>query len=62
MNDEKLITESSPAKIDGATYASMVVSAANSIHNQKEAMFINREKAKSGTRKKSVITVRPWSY
>ena len=38
MNDEKLITESSPAKIDGATYASMVVSAANSIHNQKEAI------------------------
>ena len=38
MNDEKILNESSPAKIDGATYASMVVSAANSIHNQKEAI------------------------
>ncbi len=38
MKDEKTLNESSPAKIDGATYASMVVSAANSIHNQKEAI------------------------
>ncbi|MBQ8287423.1 MAG: DAK2 domain-containing protein [Clostridia bacterium] len=38
MKDEKILNESSPAKIDGATYASMVVSAANSIHNQKEAI------------------------
>ncbi|MBQ8383017.1 MAG: DAK2 domain-containing protein [Clostridia bacterium] len=38
MKDEKTLNESSPAKIDGATYASMIVSAANSIHNQKEAI------------------------
>lgn len=38
MKDEKNVNEASPVKIDGATYASMVVSAANSIHNQKEAI------------------------
>ena len=38
MKDEKTVNEASPVKIDGATYASMVVSAANSIHNQKEAI------------------------
>ena len=38
MKDEKTVNETSPVKIDGATYASMVVSAANSIHNQKEAI------------------------
>ncbi|MBQ7324606.1 MAG: DAK2 domain-containing protein [Clostridia bacterium] len=38
MKDEKTVNEASPVQIDGATYASMVVSAANSIHNQKDAI------------------------
>ncbi|MBQ7355358.1 MAG: DAK2 domain-containing protein, partial [Clostridia bacterium] len=38
MKDEQNVKEASPVTIDGATYASMVVSAANSIHNQKEAI------------------------
>ena len=38
MKDEQNVKETSTVKIDGATYASMVVSAANSIHNQKEAI------------------------
>lgn len=38
MKDEQIVREAAPVKIDGATYASMVVSAANSIHNQKEAI------------------------
>lgn len=38
MKDEQTVKESASVKIDGATYASMVVSAANSIHNQKEAI------------------------
>ncbi len=38
MKDEQNVKEASPVTIDGATYASMVVSAANSIRNQKEAI------------------------
>lgn len=38
MKDEQNVKETSTVKIDGATYASMVVSAANSIHNQKDAI------------------------
>lgn len=38
MKDEQNVIETSPVTIDGATYASMVVSAANSIHNQKDAI------------------------
>ncbi len=37
MKDEQTPT-GAPTKIDGATYVSMVVSAANSIHNEKEAI------------------------
>lgn len=37
MKDEQM-RNGAPNKIDGATYVSMVVSAANSIHNEKEAI------------------------
>ncbi|MBO5779211.1 MAG: DAK2 domain-containing protein [Clostridia bacterium] len=38
MKDEQNVKDASPVQIDGATYASMVVSAANSIHNQQDAI------------------------